>query len=109
MMKRLGLCRRPMSAYFELYQRIVERSEANTPWGFPPLFQFEERLGLEKRLKFFSREDKQLRTARTASSLHFSKARNFLKHRIYWIPLSWKTNRRWTGNHYRPPVGVVPD
>jgi len=109
MMKRLGLCRRPMAAYFELYQRIMERSETNTPWGFPPLFQFEERLGLEKRLKFFGRDNQAMVRRKSRGQPHFAKAQQFLRHRVYWIPLTWKTNRRWVGNHYKPPAGIVPD
>lgn len=105
-MKRLGLCRRPMSAYFELYQRISERSESMTPWGFPPLFQFEERMRLEDRLKFFSRTDRERHNTRVRTSIHSRQAK-YHSSRIYWLPLTWKTSRKWQGKALSP--GIISD
>eukprot|EP00758_Cryptobia_borreli_P007957 Tbor_TRINITY_DN5346_c3_g2::TRINITY_DN5346_c3_g2_i1::g.4189::m.4189 len=87
-MSKTGICRRPMTAYFELFQRITERSEANTPWGFPPLLQFEEKIQLPQRLKFFSRDNKMVLNRRrkalvTAGMTKKQGARHF------WIPPVW--------------------
>lgn len=105
-MRTLGISRRPMASYFELFHRITERSEAMTPWGFPPLFQFEERLALERRLRPFAREkydhagrDKRPRSIRA----RHSRAKRF------WIPLSWKTARKWVGNNHRVYPGLMTD
>lgn len=108
-MKRLGLSRRPMSAYFELYQRISERSESMTPWGFPPLFQFEERLGLEDRLKFFSRSNKQALNTRMKSGSVYARHAKFASHKIYWIPYTWQTSRKWQGPSQSALPGVMAD
>ena len=111
-MKRLGLSRRPMSAYFELYQRISERSESMTPWGFPPIFQFEERMALEDRLKFFSRANKEAldkkANGRNPYAIHARHGR-FANHRIYWIPLTWKFAKKWQGPGLTALPGVMAD
>lgn len=87
-MRKTGVCRRPMTSYFELFQRITERSEANTPWGFPPLLQFEEKLQLPNRLKFFGREN-----ARQLSKRRKGKVTNALTRlqgpRRFWVPPTW--------------------
>lgn len=98
-----NLSRRPMSSYFELFQRITERSEALAPWGFPPLFQFEERLQLEPRLRFFKNalplpERKPRMTTSPISSA-----------RIFWLPPSWVQCRRWAGPGWSHFDGVIPD
>ena len=107
-MRKLGVCSRPMSSYFELFQRITERSEAMTPWGFPPLFQFEERLALEPRLKFFSRTSQAQLNQRRKKAL-FGRFTRMYGPRILWVPPIWKQCRRWMGNHYVGFPGIVPD
>lgn len=107
-MREMGLTRRPMSAYFELYQRIVERSEAMTPWGFPPLFQFEERLSLEPRLKFFSRAAQQKLEGRRRGTI-FSPHTILQKRRVFWIPPTWNRAGRFLGPHVNLYPGMTPD
>ncbi|KAG5508299.1 hypothetical protein JIQ42_08221 [Leishmania sp. Namibia] len=107
-MREMGLTRRPMSSYFELYQRIVERSEAMTPWGFPPLFQFEERLALEPRLKFFSRAGQQQLERRRRGSI-FSPHTILQGRRIFWIPPTWNRAGRFIGPHINLYPGLTPD
>jgi hypothetical protein len=106
-MRKMGLTRRPMSSYFELFQRITERSEAMTPWGFPPLLQFEERLQLEPRLKFFSRaaqEQLEKRRKGTIFSPH-----TVLHRRIFWVPPTWARCGRFISPHFQLYPGMVPD
>ena len=106
-LRRLGVTRRPMTPYFELYNRITERSEAMTPWGYPPLFQFEERMQLEKRLRFFGRaQSRDLRRSKTDT---LSKFKRFHRHRIFWLPVSWATNRKWVGNNFVKYPGMIAD
>lgn len=107
-MREMGLTRRPMSSYFELYQRIVERSEAMTPWGFPPLYQFEERLSLEPRLKFFSRGSQQQLERRRRGNI-FSPHTILQGRRIFWIPPTWNRSGRYIGPHVNMYPGMVPD
>lgn len=107
-MRQMGLTRRPMSSYFELYQRIVERSEAMTPWGFPPLFQFEERLSLEPRLKFFSRAAQQQLERRRRGTV-FSPHTILQNRRIFWIPPTWNRAGRFMGPHVNLYPGLTPD
>lgn len=107
-MRQMGLTRRPMSSYFELYQRIVERSEAMTPWGFPPLFQFEERLSLEPRLKFFSRAAQQQLERRRKGTV-FSPHVILQGRRIFWIPPTWNRAGRFMGPHVNLYPGITPD
>ncbi|CCW69761.1 unnamed protein product [Phytomonas sp. Hart1] len=107
-MREMGLTRRPMSSYFELYQRIVERSEVMTPWGFPPLFQFEERLSLEPRLKFFSRTAQQQLEQRRRGTI-FSPHTILQKRRIFWIPPTWHRSGRYLGPHVNLYPGLTPD
>lgn len=108
-LRRLGVCKRPMTSYFELYQRITERSEANTPWGFPPLLQFEHRLGLESRLGFFARQDALELTKRRTRKVHIAKHRTRSGPRIFWMPPTWKSSKRWAGPWYNPNGGIMPD
>ena len=107
-MNRMGLCRRPMQPYFELYQRITERSEALNPWGFPPLFQFEERLSLEKRLKFFSREDRYDLKKKPRATMKAAFAR-YRGSRIFWVPPCWRDNSKYVGPHFSVAPGYMPD
>lgn len=107
-MREMGFTRRPMTAYYELYQRIVERSEAMTPWGFPPLLQFEERLSLEPRLKFFSRAAKQQLERRRRGSV-FSPHTVLHGRRIFWIPPTWNRAGRYVGPHVTLYPGMTPD
>nr|CCC93508.1 conserved hypothetical protein [Trypanosoma congolense IL3000] len=107
-MRRMGLTRRPMSSYFELYQRIVERSEAMTPWGFPPLFQFEERLALEPRLKFFSRASQQSLERRRRGHV-MTPHMKLHGRRIFWIPPTWNRAGRFLGPHVTLYPGMTPD
>jgi hypothetical protein len=107
-MKRLGLSRRPMSAYFELYQRISERSESMTPWGFPPLFQFEERLALEDRLKFFTRANRDALNQRQRTNIYARQGR-YMNHRIFWIPYTWMSSRKWHGPSRSTVPGLIAD
>ncbi|RNF07727.1 hypothetical protein TraAM80_03173 [Trypanosoma rangeli] len=107
-MRRMGLTRRPMASYFELYQRIVERSEAMTPWGFPPLFQFEERLSLEPRLKFFSRASQQALERRRRGNI-MSAYTTLQGRRIFWIPPTWNRAGRFLGPHVTLYPGMTPD
>lgn len=106
-MRKMGLTRRPMSSYFELYQRIVERSEAMTPWGFPPLLQFEERLALEPRLKFFSRAS-QMELDRKRKGNMFT-PHVALNGRIFWVPPTWHRAGRFISNSYQHAPGMIPD
>lgn len=107
-MREVGLTRRPLSAYYELYKRIVERSEAMTPWGFPPLYQFEERLSLEPRLKFFSRGAQQQLERRRRGTI-FSPHAILQSRRIFWIPPTWNRAGRYIGPHVSLYPGLVPD
>lgn len=108
-MRKLGICRRPMTAYFELYQRIVERSEAMTPWGFPPLFQFEERLSLEPRLKFFTREERRQQRRKVRRGALLSKQTRLFGPKILWIPPTWRTSKNYLGAHYVHNPGLISD
>lgn len=108
-LRKLNVCKRPMTSYFELYQRISERSEAMTPWGFPPLFQFEERLALEPRLRFFARQDALDLEKKRTRRLHIAAHRVRSGPRIYWMPPNWRTSRRWAGPWYNPNPGLMPD
>lgn len=107
-MRSMGLTRRPMSSYFELYQRIVERSEAMTPWGFPPLLQFEERLQLEPRLKFFSRASQETLERRRKGNL-FSPHMRLYGPRVFWVPPTWNRTQRFISPSFRLYPGLVPD
>ena len=107
-MRKMGLTRRPMNSYFELYQRIVERSEAMTPWGFPPLLQFEERLQLEPRLKFFSRTARDSLERRRRGTI-FSPHVQLHGPRILWMPPTWKRTARYLGPHVKLYPGLIPD
>ena len=109
-MKELGLCRRPMQPYFELYQRISERSEFFTPWGFPPLYQFDERLQLLDRLRPFSRSYHLKNEARRRryKGLHGTWKR-YYSHRIYWMPPLYIHTRNWMGPFYTFFRGIIPD
>lgn len=106
--RRLGVSRRPMTSYFQLFQRISERSEAMTPWGFPPLFQFEERLQLENRLKFFSRDLKRVQRRRRSASM-FSRFTTMMGPRIMWAPPTWRHTKRYMGPQFTAYPGLVPD
>eukprot|EP00331_Platyophrya_macrostoma_P033973 CAMPEP_0176443154 /NCGR_PEP_ID=MMETSP0127-20121128/22250_1 /TAXON_ID=938130 /ORGANISM="Platyophrya macrostoma, Strain WH" /LENGTH=299 /DNA_ID=CAMNT_0017828321 /DNA_START=182 /DNA_END=1081 /DNA_ORIENTATION=- len=106
-MRKMGLTRRPMSSYFELFQRITERSEAMTPWGFPPLLQFEERLQLEPRLKFFSRASQDQLEKRRKGTI-FS-PHTVLYRRIFWIPPTWARCGRFISPHHQMYPGMIPD
>lgn len=106
-MRKMGLTRRPMSSYFELYQRITERSEAMTPWGFPPLLQFEERLQLEPRLRFFSRAAHEQLERRRKGSM--TAPLNVLQRRIFWVPPTWATTSKFISPTFQLYPGVVPD
>ena len=107
-MRKMGLTRRPMTSYFELYQRITERSEAMTPWGFPPLLQFEERLSLEPRLKFFSRESQEALEKRRRGTVQSPRTRLYGR-RIFWLPPTWKHQNRLLGPHVDINPGMMPD
>jgi hypothetical protein len=107
-MKNIGGTRRPLTSYYQLFQRITERSEALTPWGFPPLFQFEEQMQLEQRLRFFARKDGDtLENRRRKKSLvaHYK----VYKNRIFWVPPTWVSNTKWAGPWYQKNPGVMPD
>lgn len=105
-MNRLGICRRPMTAYFELYQRITERSEAMMPWGFPPMFQFESRLHLEDRLRFFHRlndpSKRQMKGRKT-------RVARWSPGRIAWMPPTYKSNVKWPGPRWHMMHTIIPD
>lgn len=107
-MAKMGLTRRPMTSYFELFQRITERSEAMTPWGFPPLLQFEERLSLEPRLKFFSRESQEALERRRKGNMMSPRMRLYGP-RIFWMPPTWKQQNRLLGPHIQMNPGMIPD
>jgi hypothetical protein len=105
-MRRMGISRRPMTSYFELFHRITERSEAMTPWGFPPLFQFEERINLEKRLRFFNRSHSSgMRKKRTPSL----KSTRYARNRRFWMPPTWQWSRKSVGNNYLKYPTMVSD
>ena len=87
-MSKSGVCRRPMTAYFELFQRITERSEANTPWGFPALLQFEERMQLPKRIRFFERDNMTVVKKRSKKWALAGRAK-LLGLRKFWVPPTW--------------------
>lgn len=87
-MRKSGVCRRPMTSYFELFKRITERSEANTPWGFPPLLQFEERLQLPTRLQFFGRGGAAANRKRSKGKVTNSLTR-LQGPRRFWLPPTW--------------------
>ena len=102
-MKKEGISRRPMSSYFELFQRISERSEALAPWGFPPLFQFENQIQLEPRLRFFRRPlPEDAKTAKGTAPAIGSK-------RIFALPPNWRFMRRYAGPWWSQHTGVIPD
>lgn len=106
-MRKMGLTRRPMSSYFELFQRITERSEAMNPWGFPPLLQFEERLSLEPRLKFFSRNAGEELEKRRKGGL-MTKHTKYHR-RIFWVPPTWARCGRFISPHFQMHPGMVTD
>jgi hypothetical protein len=106
-MRKMGLTRRPMSSYFELFQRITERSEAMNPWGFPPLLQFEERLSLEPRLKFFSRNAGEALERRRRGGL-MTKHTKYHR-RIFWAPPTWARCGRFISPHFQQHPGMVTD
>lgn len=108
-MRKMGVTRRPMTAYFELYRRITERSEAMTPWAFPPLFQFEERLALDKRLQFFGRPQAEALRRGSLQNRVNSKFGRLARNRVYWIPPSWKSSKTWVGNNHVRYPGVIAD
>jgi hypothetical protein len=107
-MRALGVTRRPMTPYFELYNRITERSEAMTPWGFPPLFQFEGKVNLEKRLRFFSRRQSSTMRRRSKGPMPTA-AIKYRVGRIFWIPPNWRLNSKWVGSNYNRFPGVIAD
>jgi len=98
-----GISRRPMTPYFELFQRITERSEALAPWGFPPLFQFEERMQLEPRLRFFARPLPQADKRKRGTGHVISPKR------MFWFPPNWFMQRKYAGPWFPQHAGVVPD
>lgn len=106
-MRKMGLTRRPMASYFELFQRITERSEAMNPWGFPPLLQFEERLSLEPRLKFFSRSAGQVLERRRRGGLMTKHTK--YNRRIFWVPPTWARCGRFISPHFQLYPGMVTD
>lgn len=89
-MAKSGVSRRPMTAYFELFQRITERSEANTPWGFPALLQFEERIQLPKRIRFFERDNMNVVKKRSKTWALAGRAK-LLGLRKFWVPPTWNS------------------
>ena len=109
-MREANLCRRPMQPYFELYQRISERSEFFTPWGFPPLYQFDDRLQLMQRLRPFSRVHRMRSeiARRKIKDMHGT-WRKYFSHRIFWIPPLYIFTRTWQGPFYTFFKGVIPD
>jgi hypothetical protein len=106
-MRAMGVSRRPMTSYFELFHRITERSEAMTPWGFPPLFQFEERTQLEQRLRPFGRSEPSRMRRKRRPPMPMSR---YAPHRIFWVAPSWKTTRKYVGTNYAGfNRGFIPD
>eukprot|EP00759_Apiculatamorpha_spiralis_P031565 PhF_6_TR33456/c0_g1_i1/m.48801 len=109
-LKELNVCARPMQPYFELYQRIAERSELFTPWGFPPLYQFEERLEMMQRLRPFSRSN--IGSVQNQRKKRKGLAGTFLKYyanRVVWMPPSISMTRNYQGNFLPFFRGVIPD
>ena len=109
LLKESNLCTRPMQGYFELYKRISERSEFFTPWGFPPLYQFEERLQLLQRLRPFNRAARQKAEMAKRSKRVSAKFRRYYGGSIMWIPPLWKHTRTWMGPQYRFFRSIIPD
>ncbi|KNH03662.1 hypothetical protein XU18_5002 [Perkinsela sp. CCAP 1560/4] len=109
LLKETNLCSRPMQGYFELYKRISERSEFFTPWGFPPLYQFEERLQLLNRLRPFNRAARQKSEQKKKTKLVSAKFKKYYGGTIMWLPPLWRQARTWMGPFYRFFKSVVPD
>lgn len=108
-LKNLNVCRRGMQPYYELYQRITERSEVFTPWGFPPLYQFEEKMGIFERLRPFSRVFSQQTTARRARVTNKHGFRKYYSHKIVWVAPTWRNSKNYMGNNYSYFKNIVPD
>ena len=109
LLKDTNLCSRPMQGYFELYKRISERSEFFTPWGFPPLYQFEERLQLLHRLRPFNRAARQKTEVAKRTKRVNAKFRKYYGGTIMWLPPLWRHTRTWMGPYYRFFRSIVPD
>ena len=106
-LKQAGMCKRPLTAHYQLFQRVTERSEAFTPWAFPPLHQFEEQVSLERSLRFFTPQVERAKKARRKSLIAHYKVR--VGPRIYWKPPTWNEAKKWPGPTYHPNPGVMPD
>eukprot|EP00760_Papus_ankaliazontas_P023131 PhM_4_TR1944/c0_g1_i1/m.91900 len=109
-LREMNVCRRSMQPYFELYQRITERSEVFTPWGFPPLYQFEERMQVLERLRPFTRAGMQnMSLSRKKKRGLHGKYLKYFTRRIVWIPPTWAQSRTWMGPRFSHFRGIVPD
>ena len=104
----MNVCRRSMQPYFELYQRITERSEVFTPWGFPPLYQFEERLMLLERLRPFARNYAASLTNKRLKKTMRGAFLKYYSHRIR-CPPTYKSSKNYMGNNASYFTGVIPD